>query len=384
MIRFSFSSLYMSLLFANIMILFLYLAFRSQKLLLKFGLPMAGSVLLAAIVRMLVPFELLNLSHNIYLPKPVSMAIGEFLHPQFFGDRFSYWSFAKMIWLAGILIFAVRTVKRERTTARAIAYESRKLPKSASASRVFRRIQKEIPRTCRIELRTLPMIHVPMIYGLRHPYILLPENFDLDETNLYYILRHESAHYLHHDLLLKVLIQLFCIIYWWNPLCIPLQKQTDIVLEMRADHEVAKNPSQKMEYALCLETVMKYLLKSVSASPPAPVSSISFCQKSHSATIQRVRILLKSETPPHKGFQYILVSFMATLFVLSFVYIFEASSIPYDIEKETDSIDASNAFFIERGDGTYEFYLDNEYCGIIDSLQYFDKDIPIYKEGSEV
>ena len=75
---------------------------------------------------------------------------------------------------------------------------------------------------------------------------------------------------------------------------------------------------------------------------------------------------------------------MATLFVLSFVYIFEASSIPYDIEKETDSIDASNAFFIERGDGTYEFYLDNEYSGIIDSLQYFDKDIPIYKEGSEV
>ena len=71
---------------------------------------------------------------------------------------------------------------------------------------------------------------------------------------------------------------------------------------------------------------------------------------------------------------------MATLFVLSFVYIFEASSIPYDIEKETDSIDASNAFFIERNDGMYELYINNEYWYTEDSLNYYDTNIPIYKE----
>ena len=384
MIRFSFSSLYMSLLFANVMILFLYLAFQNQKLLLKFGLPMTGAVLLAAIMRMLVPFEFLHLSHNIYFPEAVSQVIGKFLQPQFFGDRFSYWSFAKMIWLAGILIFAVRTLKKEFATAKLIAQESRSITESEPVYRVFRRIQEEIPRTCRIELRTLPLIHVPMIYGLHHPCILLPEHFDLDETSLYYILRHESAHYLHHDLLLKVLIKTFCIIYWWNPFCKALKKQTDLVLEMRVDQEVAKNPRQKMEYALCLEIVMQHLLKSVSASSPAPVSSISFCKKSCSATVQRVNLLLKNETPPHKGFQYILVSFIVIFFVLSFTYIFEASAEPSaEIAENSHNIDASNAFFIERSDGTYEFYFNNQYQGIIDTLQYFDKNIPIYTKGGE-
>ncbi len=384
MIRFSFSSLYMSLLFANVMILFLYLAFQNQKLLLKFGLPMTGTILLAAFVRMLMPFELLNLSHNIYLPNPVSIVIGEFLQPQFFGDRFSCWSFAKMIWLIGILIFSVRTLKRERATGKLIARESRKIPETAPAYRVFRRIQEEIPRTCRIELRTLPLIHVPMIYGLRHPCILLPENFDLDETSLYYILRHESAHYLHHDLLLKVLIKFFCIIYWWNPFCKPLKKQTDLVLEMRVDQEVAKNPRQKMEYVLCLETVMQHLLKSVSASSPAPVSSISFCRKSRSATVQRVNILLESEVPSHKGFRYILVSLMTVLFVLSFTYIFEASCRSFiDTLENSIQPNANNSYIIERNDGMYELYINNEYWYTEDSLKYFDENIPVYKKGGE-
>ena len=384
MIRFSFSSLYMSLLFANVMILFLYLAFQNQKLLLKFGFPMTGTVLLAAIVRMLVPFEFLHLSHNIYFPEQVSIVIGEFLQPQFFGDRFSCWSFTKMIWLAGILIFAVRTLKRERATAKLIADESYEIPETAPAYHIFRKIQEEIPRTSRIELRVLPLIRVPMIYGLRHPYILLPEHFDLDKRSLYYILRHESTHYLHHDLLLKVLIKIFCIVYWWNPFCKPLKKQTDLVLEMRVDQEIAKTPRQKIEYTLCLETVMQHLLNPTSAPSPEPVSSISFCKKSCSATIQRVNILLENETPSHKGLQCILVSFIVIFFVLSFTYIFEASSDPpLGIEIQTDSLDASNAYFIERNDGTYEFYLHDEYWDTVDSLKYFDKNIPIYQEGGE-
>lgn len=385
MIRFSFSSLYMSLLFANVMILFLYLAFQNQKLLLKFGLPMTGAVLLAAIMRMLVPLEFLHLSHNIYFPEAVSQVITEFLHPQFFGDRFSYWSFAKMIWLAGILIFAVRTLKRERATAKLIADESYEIPETAPAYHIFCKIQEEIPRTSRIELRVLPLIRVPMIYGLRHPYILLPEHFDLDKRSLYYILRHESTHYLHHDLLLKVLIKIFCIVYWWNPFCKPLQKQTDMILEMRVDQEIAKNPRQKIEYTLCIETVMQHLLNPASAPSPEPMSSISFCKKSCSATIQRISMLLENETPSHKWIRYTLVSFMTILFVLSFTYIFEASSeVSTDITEETLRIDVSNTYFIEKSDRTYEFYLNGDYWETVDSIKYFDKDIPIYKEGGEI
>ena len=385
MIRFSFSSLYMSFLFANAMIIFLYLAFRNQKLMMKLGLPILGGALSVTILRMLLPIEFLHLSHNINLPNPISMVISKFLYPRFLGNRFSYWSFAKIIWLVGILIFAVRTIKSEYTITQIIAKSSKAVSDSASAQHIFRKIQEENPRTRRIELKTCSLLNVPMIHGLRHPYILLPENIALNETELYYVLQHEAAHYLHHDLLIKIGIKIICIIYWWNPFCKALQKQAETILEMRVDWSVAKEPADKIVYLTSLKSVMEHMLQLVSPSAPHnSINSISFCDKSSPVLMQRVNMLLDDRaTQFHKSIKYILILCSAILFLLSFTYIFEGNYIYPEDKIESNPVNASNSYFIDNGDGTYMFYIEDEYWGTVDSLQYFDKDIPIYKKGDE-
>ena len=288
MIRFSFSSFYMSLIFANIMILFLYITFHSEKLMIKLGLPILSSAVILTILRMALPFEFLFVSHNIYFPRVVSKVIGSITHP-YISEYFSVWTCVKVIWIIGIIFFMIRFWKEEHALTKEVEFNSRKLPDSAPAYRVFRQIQQEFPKAKRIELRTFSPVQTPAIFGLRRPYILLPEELPLDDKQLYYILRHEVSHYLHHDSLLKICVRLLCNIYWWNPLCKFLQEKTDIILEMHVDRSLTKNSDQKTEYIECLIFVAKYI---ASSSPDIESSRvISFCGKPSSTLAHRFQMI---------------------------------------------------------------------------------------------
>ena len=80
MIRFSFSSFYMSMIISNILILFLYIVFKNQKLMIKLGLPILSGAVLAAMLRMVLPIEFLFLSHNIYFPKAIAKVISSIVY----------------------------------------------------------------------------------------------------------------------------------------------------------------------------------------------------------------------------------------------------------------------------------------------------------------
>ena len=108
MIRFSFSSFNMSFIFANVMIIFLYFLFRKQKRMIKFGLPVLGVTTCLIILRMLLPFEIMFLSHNIYFPEIVSKVISNFLKPRFLDGQLSYWSLIKIVWVGGIFVRSMR------------------------------------------------------------------------------------------------------------------------------------------------------------------------------------------------------------------------------------------------------------------------------------
>lgn len=379
MIRFSFSSFYMSLLFANLMIMFLYLAFRNQKLMIKLGLPMLSIGLCLTILRMLLPFEFLFLSHNIYLPESVSMILGEFMHAYFFNGNLSGWSFIKIIWLIGIVVSGIRCLISEFALAKSVEEYSQKLPESASAYQMLRRIQLEFPKTQCIDVRTLPSLHVPMIFGLRNPHILLPKDLTLNDTQLYYILRHEITHYLHHDMLLKIGVKLLCIIYWWNPFCKLLQEQVETILEMRIDQTIAKNPIQKIEYFECLLFVVEHIKDSNDTIQTT--NAISFHNKSSPLLNKRFSMLLDNSVQPLRQSQKsLLVIFLTCIFALSFLFILEASSIPLQDTYNSSEPNITNSYFLERNDGKYDFYLDGEYIETVDSISFYPNDIQVYKK----
>lgn len=373
MIRFSFSSFHMAFLFSNVMILFLYLIFRKTKRIVRLGIPLLVFALCITVLRMLFPFELIFLSNNIYYPKILSLIISDFLHPCFFHGQLSIWSFVEIIWFAGIIFSAFRYWKTEHNFAIYIKEHSRKLPETSSACQVLRKIQHEFPKANGIQIRTLSSLRAPVIYGLRHPCIFLPEDFELKERQFYYVLRHEVSHYLHHDLILKFVIRLIGILYWWNPLCRFLQKQTDTLLELRVDQTVAEH--HKKEYLNSLLFIAAQTVHNKFDNTATNV--ISFCNRPTDLK-QRFEMMTDGHTTAlHIAKKCILAALFVGLFTLSYLFTFESSSRPYNT---LDSITPSseNAYFIQKDDGRYDFYLEGEYAETVDSLKYYSEDIPIY------
>ena len=62
----------------------------------------------------------------------------------------------------------------------------------------------------------LPRVSAHFIRGVIQPAILIPEDMELKEQELYYVLAHEVSHYRHLDTLVKQLLQLTSILFWWS------------------------------------------------------------------------------------------------------------------------------------------------------------------------
>ncbi len=90
-------------------------------------------------------------------------------------------------------------------------------------------------------------------------------------------------------------------------------------------------------------------------------------------------LIHEEKTGYSKRQKHCLLLALILLFLLSYVYIFEASSPPtVDIEDSVEPT-AENSYFIKNEDGLYDFYLNGTYIETTDSLQYYPDDIPIHE-----
>lgn len=113
---------------------------------------------------------------------------------------------------------------------------------------------KQDSKKLRIYGYTLPGITTPFSFGLFKKYILLPRR-TFTEKDLYYSLLHEYTHCLNHDHAVKLLTDLFTIIFWWNPVVYLLKKDLEQTLELKCDQCVVEklDAQQRAEY---LRTIM--------------------------------------------------------------------------------------------------------------------------------
>lgn len=383
MIQFTFESFYMAVFFSNLMILLLYLLFRKGDLVPKLGVSVIGAVFFIIVLRMAFPYELLFLSHNIYFTGTPALIAGAIPAERFFGDRLSIWSLIMMAWLGGAVFEFIRFLMEERVFSAMIKASGREVLPSSGAGQAFERVREEFPRLQRIRICTLPGCESPFVYGFFKPRIFLPEGMELGEREMYYVLRHEASHYLHYDLYLKFFVKSLCVLYWWNPVCHFLWRKADTLLEMRVDRSIVKEPAQKVEYLNCLLSVAEYVAgkNRVSGSSRA----VAFCGESSSELRQRFQMLLNEERKiSHKVMRTLFISGAAALFVLSYVYIFEPAYVHPEDMIGVITPGPDNAYFIEREDGRYDFYLEGEFTSTEDSLDYFNDKIPIYKAGAEM
>ncbi len=260
MIDFSISSVNMAILVSNLFIIFLVLIFRNRKIMFRLGLPLLVGFVILICVRMIFPVELLSISHNVYLPDLLATIVGETRRVRFFHDTVSWWNIFEIVWGCGILYSLLQYIKRNYDCQKYIRKHAVILSDTSIPMQAFTQITSETTKkgVQKISLLALPPLKSPVIYGLRRPCILIPDALKLSETEWRYVLLHEVNHYLHKDLYIKFLLQIICMIYWWNPFCRFLKNDTDTILEMRIDQTLADTPAHKVEYLSCLLKTASY------------------------------------------------------------------------------------------------------------------------------
>lgn len=379
MLTFSSSSVMMSILFSNILLIILYFIFRDSRIMMEIGCKLLALFIGITVLRFLFPFET-PCSTNILIPEKLSdimilclkdtlIDIGNY--------ELSGFHILLIIWAVGSCIAMLRFLLACRSFRRRIKTQGMDI----SMEEPYRSLLEEIcikhHKKNRFHIIKLSGIASPMITGIRKPYILIPENFGMKEQDLYYILRHETAHFFHQDLLLRFFSELLGILYWWNPFMILLKRQITTMLELRIDLQITESPDpqERLNYLDCLLNAAK-----AGISAPA-IPAISLCSAGESLLTQRFSIIMNSQKKKTCRKKQVLLSlFMAGLYFFSIFFIFEPSgSLPS--EEEIFTVTPEDSYLVENPDGTYDFYHDKIYQSTISRIDETLLDLPVYKKG---
>lgn len=125
-------------------------------------------------------------------------------------------------------------------------------------------------------------ISTPFVFGYIKPTIYIPD-IKYDKSELHYIIEHELVHFLHKDLWVKLIIQLICSIYWWNPFIYLLRAIVSHSLELKCDSYICRGLSIEEKKAY-LYTIMRTLKASTNNANTLLVTS-SFGNKALSSSL---------------------------------------------------------------------------------------------------
>lgn len=391
---FSMSTVALAVVVTNLFLVITTLCLTNEKLLVRAGYRMVALLLSFSALRLLLPFEF-SFTKTIYLPQTISPALS-LIRKRYYipliTQKLSAWSFFEIIWLLGFLFRVLRYIIRYHKTRQQIVLYGKDLTKAEPYGKMISKICTIQKRKNTFQIIELPYINSPVIFGILHPRILLPENFNLATEDLFFILSHEASHHFHHDLLVKFFAQLLTFVYWWNPFGILLNKQTDVILEMRIDDVLTQaDVSKTIDYMKCLITVAEQ------ASDYRPFSSsacLGFCnvkRNTHSDLLKRFELMNHNQQKSASGLNCALFSISLVLYLLSYCFLWEPSTAPSNAffleDKAVEDMNfivpgMSESYFIENPDGTYDFYMMGSYIETVDSLEYYEDSIPVYPDPS--
>lgn len=380
--QYSFSSVYMAIIASNVLLVLLTLSFRNKKIMVNAGHKILLFFVYCTLLRFLFPFEL-PISRNVLLPESVSFVVSWARHPLLKTSSFSFsiWTLMMIIWLIGFLIQLVKHLKsREVCNYNILSSALDFTDREPYHSLVEDICRKKGKRNC-FEVLEVSGITVPMLYGVFSPKILIPTNWNVSQEHLRYALTHEIAHHFHHDLVTKNIINIFAMIYWWNPFSHLLVKQTDTILEMRVDDTITKSDRETITgYLYCLIEIAEQAAETNQKLIPDTLS-VSLSDNTSELT-KRFEMLMGAGEKKHHSWNIALVVLTFVIYVLSYAYTFEAHYMPDETLAEIIEQTDDNIHAIQNNDGTYDIYFGTLFVENVDSLEYYPG-IPIYTEEKE-
>lgn len=380
--HFSFSSVLMTLLASNLLLIPITLLFRNEKLLAEIGYKVMSVFCIVTLIRLLFPYEL-PFTKTVALPASLSDVISILRHPYELipGYRIPFTSALCVAWFAVSIILLFRIVRNQMKLRAIVMRNSKDVTKADPYAAILRALCSE--RECRrIRLYSTPFTDAPMIMGLLKPIILLPQDANPIDSDLLFALRHELYHYRHHDLWLKFFVNFVTTFYWWNPFCTILTHQAETLLEMRVDDSIASEGDETAtEYVAAILHYLKNTGDSI--NPSSQFMGMTFSQKSSMS--HRVNMIRNRKSKPDYLVSVALLLLTFSLYIGSYLIIFENNSyLPEITESESYVVpESTNSYAIPNADGTYTIYLFDGRCTeIVDSLEYYP-DTVVYSSKEE-
>ena len=291
------------------------------------------------------------------------------------------------VWVAGIIILGIHSIVKHKSFKKYLLANG---DYSTNDERtMFSDVAKEVLKTDRnVTLRKTDAIEGTVVIGLIQKTVLIPDKV-YSEDELRMMFRHECMHIKNKDLWIKLLIQIYCCIFWWNPFAYLLKKDLDLTLEMKCDLNTTKDFSDE-EKLLYVETLKNH---SVSHKQiPFVVSAELVDGKKKDRLKVRIEKLLSE--PPNMAKQIavnMIAAFLLMLiFVSSFIFIWQPNFRKdglkeeyYELAEGEQIVDDSMAYLLKNSDGNYTFYVNNEPQMEVAKEEVEEgmyKDYPIYKE----
>lgn len=385
MLHYSFSTVVMAVIASNLIIALTAICFCSKDLLVSFGYKMLALVLGAAFLRCVLPFEF-PFTSNIIMPQAFSRVVAGIWHTRFTAGpvQVSIWTAFEAVWAIGVLARLAVIIRDQLAFNHQVVWHSINMADKGHYARLLDEACGDGPNP--FGIYALAGLKVPMLYGIRTPRILVPLGMDLPEEDLRCLLSHETAHHFHHDILIKLGVNLLSAVYWWNPACYALKGQMDAILEMRIDHYVTGGAwDSKQKYLKCLINVAEQSAGQEAEELRLPVSSIPLLNsRSFDNLTNRFLVMGGDPKPYAKALHACTLALTAAVFLFSYAFIFEARyAAP---EEGVSTVEASDPYFyvIMTEAGTYEVYYGDHLVETVDSLDNFPDRTPVYNSLDEV
>lgn len=285
------------------------------------------------------------------------------------GLKVMVWQILLFLWLA----VAVFLVGKKILLFCRIQKTVRRLPdcEDETILEVWKAIQEKYPSGKHVRVVRTGLNTSPLITGLRHPVILLPEH-EFRSSEYRMILEHEMLHCIRHDVIIKMAADILCAFYWWNPLFYLLRSRIFELIEIGNDRQLTRGFSadEKADYMQCLtNTARKICRRSVPFA-------LSFGRADQKALRRRLDVIGYGKI---SGKQREAAVLGALLFVLwcSTSFTLEPYVAP---EEPYIRMDQSNCYVIQNGK-LYDIYYQDTYVYSTDSIEYFNSNIPVYQSG---
>ena len=192
--------------------------------------------------RMALPFEFgftNTISDHSFYPVVIDALTPD--KKNFFVPEFTWLNLIFTIWIAVSVIYISRVMIKYYKAVKAL--KANVIDGTPEMQAKLDLISQKCGIRRKVKLKITDCVISPVTYGFFNHVILIP-NREFDDRDFGYIAIHECCHIKNKDIWIKLLTEIYCGIFWWNPFAHLLKKDLTYCLELKCDKRVTSKLSE--------------------------------------------------------------------------------------------------------------------------------------------